>query len=297
MIHSLETNLLHVEINERGAELSSIFSKNTKTEYLWQGNPAIWGQRAPVLFPIVGRLKDGKYSYSGKTYEMPPHGFVSSAPFATTGVTDNSIVFTYEDTKETRAMYPFSFTLRVIFTLKWNVLETIYQVINKTNGPMYFSCGSHEGYRCPWIDGENFNDYYLEFDHDNTYSSLTVSENGLMTEPNYPVLENEKRLNLDYGLFDKDSLVFADIPSGKVILGSAKNQSKIEISYDDAPNLVLWTQKDAPYICIEPWHGLPDYEDSDGELTNKKGIITLEKGGVYSRIHQISIYEPRSTEG
>jgi galactose mutarotase-like enzyme len=236
MIHSIQSDLLYVEINDQGAELHSLFSKKTKTEYLWQGNPNIWNRRAPVLFPIVGRLKDGKYSYNGKTYKMPPHGFVSNASFTTTGTRDSSLILSYEDSRQTHSIYPFAFDFRVIFTLQWNILETIYEVSNKTNGPMYFSFGSHEGYRCPRLDGETFEDYFLEFDHDSTYTCYTVSPNGLLTEPVYPAIKDGRRLPLHYGLFENDSLVFTDIQSGKVALGSQKSSARLEIEYGDAPN-------------------------------------------------------------
>jgi len=291
MIHSLQSDILYAEINEKGAELSRLCSKKTNTEYLWHGDPKIWAQQAPVLFPIVGRLKDGKYSYAGKSYQMPPHGFASSAPFSVERTVDNSLIFSYSDTKETRAIYPFAFTFNVIFTLKWNVIETIYEVENKSAGPMYFSFGSHEAYSCPRFEGERFDDYYLEFDYDNTYQSHMVSPNGLLTNEAYPVIESGRKIPLSYDLFKNDSLVFVDIPSGKIALGSNKSAHRVEIEYDDAPNLVLWTKPGAPYICIEPWHGLPDFEDSDGQLTNKQGIISLEKGTAFSWRHTVSIYE------
>jgi len=289
MIHSIESDLLSVQINQKGAELHSIFSKKTSTEYLWQGDPAIWSQRAPVLFPIVGRLKDGKYIYNEKTYKMPPHGFVAEAPFATIGPQGNTIAFVYENTAEIQKIYPFEFSLKVAFTLIGNMLETTYQVTNKTDGPIYFSFGSHEGYRCPRSEGETFEDYYLEFDCDADYSSHTVSPNGLLTEPIYPVIENQRILPLRYDLFDNDSLVFANVPSKRVVLASKKSSARVEVSYGDCPNLVLWTQAGAPYICIEPWYGLPDFENSDGQFMNKPGIVSLEKGGLFSWKHTIKI--------
>ena len=291
MIHSIQSDLLTAEINDKGAELYSIFSKKTKEEYLWQGDPAVWGQRAPVLFPIVGRLKDGKYSYDGKDYIMSIHGFVLDAPFTTLGAKENSIILTYEDTPETREIYPFSFTFRVIFTLQGNALEVVYQVINKTDGPMYFSCGSHEGYRCPRNEGETFEDYYLEFEKEAVYSSLLPSPNVLLTKSNYPILENKKILPLNYELFKHDSIVLANIPSNRVALCSRKSTARIEIAYEDCPHLGLWTRTGASYICIEPWYGLPDFEDTDGQLVNKPGIISLEKSDVFSWKHTITVFD------
>ena len=291
MIHSIQSGTLYIDIDDQGAELKSLYSKKTNTEYLWQGNAAIWERQAPVLFPIVGRLKNNQYTYGDKTYEMPPHGFVFDAPFSAEVIGENGIAFIYEDTKETRAIYPFSFTLQVIFVVNWNKLEVVYQVINRTNGPMYFSFGSHEGYCCPRADGEAFSDYYLEFDHDADYTSLTVSPDGLLIKEPIQITQNERRLPLSYDLFDDSSLVFADIPSGKVVLGSTKTPAKIEINYESAPNLVVWSQTDAPYVCKEPWHGLPDFEDASGDLTKKPGIIQIEKGGTYNWRHTITVYE------
>ena len=156
---------------------------------------------------------------------------------------------------------------------------------------MYFSFGSHEGYWCPRLENETFEDYYLEFDHDNTYSSIIMSERNLVSDETGPIIENGRRLDLSYDLFKNDSLLFADIPSGKVTLGSRKSLPKVEIAYDDAPNLVIWTRPGAPFICIEPWYGMPDTEDTNGDLTKKRGIISLEKDGVFSWKHHISIYE------
>lgn len=289
MIHNLQSNSLYVEVNGKGAELHSLFCTKTKTEYLWQGDPSIWGKRAPVLFPIVGRLKDGQYSYNGVTYQMPSHGFASTADFVVEESQQNCLTLSTQDNGSTLAMYPFRFSFKVSFLLNDNALDVVYTVVNKTDGPMYFSFGAHEGYRCPRNQGEVFEDYYLEFDRDATYSSHTVSPNGLVTGPVYPVIENGRRLPLSYRRFDNDSLVFMDIPSKKVTLCSHKSPSRLEIEYNDSPNLVLWTKDGASYICIEPWNGMADFEDSDGHFINKPGIINLQKGGVYSCKHTIRV--------
>jgi len=291
MIHSLQSEFLHVEVNSKGAELNSLFSTKTKTEYLWQGDPSVWGKRAPVLFPIVGRLKDGQYTYNGITYAMPAHGFASSADFIVEEATHNSLTLSIEDTAATMAMYPFRFNFKVIFTLNENALDVVYMVTNKTDGPIYFSFGSHEGYRCPRHEGEVFEDYYLEFDRDAAYASHIVSPEGLITRSVYPVIENGRRLPLSYKYFDNDSLVFMDIVSKKIALCSHKSPSRLEIEYSGAPNLVVWTKNGAPYVCIEPWSGMGDFENADGQLVNKQGIVSLEKGGIYSCKHTISIYE------
>ena len=292
MNHILESDLLYVEINPHGAELSRLYSKRTDREYLWQGDPNIWDRQAPVLFPIVGRLKNGTYTYNDKEYSLPCHGFAPDVIFETIGPRNDTIKFTYSDNKETRAVYPFAFNLEVTFTLRWSQVDITYQVTNKTNGPMYFSCGSHEGYICPRLEDETFEDYFLEFDNEATYESCTVTPEGLLAEPFYIVVENGRTLPLDYRMFENGtSLVFINIPTGKVSLGSRKSKERVIVSYGDAPNLVVWSMPGAPYICIEPWWGLPDFEDSDGQLVNKPGIINLEKGEVFNWTHTVNIYE------
>ena len=293
MKHSIHSDILTVVINEKGAELNSIKSNKSQKEYLWQGNPDVWDQQAPILFPIVGRLKDGKYTYDGKSYKLPIHGFAADSLFTTDGADENgnSIIFTLKSSTETLKIYPFDFIFRVIFKLNQNTLETTYQVENKSDGPMYFSCGSHEGYNVPWNQGESFDDYYLEFEKDADYQSLLVSENGLLLDSTFEVVKGW-HLPLSYELFkDNDSLAFAKVPSSRVTLGSNKNSTKIIVDYKNTPNLVLWTRQNAAYLCIEPWDGLPDYEATDGDFSKKPGNVCLQKGETYNMTHSIIIEE------
>ena len=286
MNHTIQSDQLIATISENGAELISLISKKTKKEYIWQANPQFWDEHAPILFPIVGRLKDGKYTYQGKEYQLPIHGFASTSLFTTEGAKGDSITFTLKSSADTLLVYPFEFVFNVIFKLNGSTLETVYQVENKTDGCMYFSCGSHEGFAVSCLD-----DYYLEFDMDDSYKSAYVSEAGLLMDSSFDVL-NGRRLPLSFELFrENDSLAFINIPSKKVTLASTKDDAKVIVEYENAPNLVLWTREDAPYLCIEPWDGLPDYETTDGDIANKAGMIRLEKDANYSLQHNITIKE------
>ena len=298
-IHSLQSDLLHVEINEVGAALHRLYSKKTSTEFIEEQH------YAPVLFPVVGQLKDGKYSYNGKSYQMPNNGFAANRTFAVSNPLyyQNCLVFTLEDSKETRAMYPFSFALQVVFIVNWNRLEIAYQVINETKGPMYFSCGSLEGYTCPRLDNEGLEDYFIEFDNEHDYEVHTHAPGGLLTTTTHPVIENGKVLPLNYKLFENGSLVFIDIPSGNTVLGSHKSKTRVDLSYDPAPDLTICAKKDDPVVCIGPSWGMSDFEnsstvnedssnlESNDDLTTKPGIILLEKDGVFTWKRFITIYE------
>jgi len=291
MMYRIESNILRADINPVGAELSGLYSKKTGKEYLWQGDPAWWTGRAPILFPIVCSMKDSSYIYNGKTYNMPKHGFVRHAAFTVKPFTASKIVFEYSDNKETRKAYPFAFLFQVIFEVVGNTLSTTYTVENRNSYPMYFSVGAHEAYRCPWEDGETFEDYYLEFDKDATYITETVNDAGLIKGDTYPVIENGRVLPLTHELFVNDALIFKTVPSSKVRLKSKKSPTVIEVDYQDAPQLGIWTKVGAPYICIEPWYGLPDDVGHDGRIENKFGMVKLDAGGGFVWEHTIAVRE------
>ena len=291
MLHTIKSETLRADINPIGAELSSLYSQKTGKEYLWQGDPTWWAGRAPVLFPILCAMKDDTYIYNGKTYNMPKHGFVRQAAFNTTGAEGAKIVFEYTDNEETRGLYPFAFLFQVIFELSGNTLITTYRTENHNNCPMYFSFGSHEAYRCPREEGESFSDYYLEFDKDGTYISEKANDAGLLSGETFTVIENGRIIPLTPELFACDTLVFKNVQSSKIFLKSRKSPEVVEVDYQDAPYLGIWTKIGAPYVCIEPWYGLPDENCHDGRIENKLGIITVPANGSFEWTHTITVHE------
>ena len=281
-----------VQLNPKGAELSSFFSTKTETEYIWQGDAKWWANRAPILFPFLCSIKEGKYIYDGKEYNMTKHGFVRYADFDVAFSDDKKVIFEYRDNDETLKMYPFKFLLQIIFELEGNKLDITYKVKNFNDYPMYFSIGAHEAYRCPRNENdETFEDYYIELENKGTYVSETVNGSGLITGETYPVIENGQIIPLKYSWFDKDTLMFKDVPSGKVFLKSKKSNTIVEVDYQNAPYLAIWTKKGAPYVCIEPWFGMPDEEKHDGNIKNKLGVVELNANSQFSWTHSISIFE------
>lgn len=291
MNETISNEYLRVTVRPKGAELQSIVSQKSGVEYLWQGDPAYWEGRAPVLFPIVGRLAGMKYRYRGREYEMSIHGFAKDSDFVYSREGEDAIRFTLADSEETRKLYPFSFQFEVAFRLEQSTLIVDYIVKNRTDGEMLFSMGAHEGYRCPREEGECFEDYELVFSETDDYRTMLVNvENGLMTGETSPVFEGTT-LGLTHKLFENDALVFGNIKSKMVRLQSRKSKAAIEVTYEGADNLGIWTRVGAPYVCIEPWCGMPDYVGSAGELTQKQGIIRLENEGECTFTHQIKVVE------
>ena len=289
MTYTIQSDILRVGISPMGAELSSIYSKQSNKEYLWQGGPAWWAGRAPILFPIVCSLKDDFYTYGGKAYNMKRHGFARHAEFAVASVSDSQAVFEYSDNEETREIYPFAFLLRVTYDLTDNALAVSYNVENRDNAPMHFSIGSHEAYNCPQSHNESFDDYYLEFEKDGTYISETLTDAGLLSGATYEVIKNSRIIPLKHDLFTNDALIFKNIPNQKVKLKSRKSATVIEVDCMGAPHLGIWTKVGAPFICIEPWFGLPDNIGHNGRIEDKPSIITLEAKQSFAWTHIITI--------
>ena len=256
-----------------GAEIQSVKSP-CGTEFIWNGNPDIWGKRTPILFPICGRLKDGTYTYNGKKYEMTGHGFALRKLFDIKSVSDSSAVFSLKADAETRECYPFEFEFEVSYTLIDNSLKIDYKAINLSDTePMYFSCGSHEGYACP----EGIEEYTLVFDKEVNLNPHPPC--GTIVEAyTVPLANNVKELKLKDEFFKVDALVFEHLCVNKVSLVHNNSSKKIIVEFPGHDYLLFWTKYKAPYLCIEPWAGFPDTPESDGLFVNKKGINRVEGG-------------------
>jgi len=294
MIHTIETNNLVVEVSEKGAELQSIRSKKDGTEYLWQGTHPYWPGRAPILFPIVCSIKNSRYTYAGTTYEMPQHGFARHSIFELAERTPYSLKFELTSSAATKKSYPFDFKLLVEYILNGDSLAINYKVENKGNSAMLFNIGAHEAYNCPVFKDETFEDYYLEFEPlDGKLTATSITEKGLLTNSHYEIEAENNCLNLDYELIRKNgTLIFENINSKKITIKSNKSDTCIEVAYD-APHVGVWTQHEngrPPFVCIEPWHGLPDEDTSTGVLEDKKGILRLEAGAAQLFSHTITVH-------
>ena len=262
-----------MQINSFGAEVISV-KDNNLVEFIWQGDKVVWARHAPVLFPIVGKLKNDRFIVENKNYELPQHGFARDMNFETVVENNNSCAFRLSSGIETYSKFPFDFIFEIKYALTDNILTTFYTVKNPSEKQIYFSLGAHPGFNCPLLTNETFEDYYLEFE----MGTLKTTElyNGLLK-----VLKNElslpnKTLALSSSLFDNDALVFEDNQIHSVNLCSNKSAYKIEMECRDWPYFGIWTKKgQSRFICLEPWFGAADSIDTDRQFANKKGILTL----------------------
>ncbi len=271
MFYKIENDLYTAEINEMGAELHSFKSKADGTEYVWYGKTEIWYGQAPVLFPVVGQVKNDTFTYKGKAYTMPKHGLARKLPFTVKEQQADKIVFSLKSDENTLAKYPFEFELLVSYALEGNKLVAGHTVINLTDGEMYFSLGAHPGFNCEVGDT-------IEFEQAETVATERIDHENLIIDNTWPLLNNEKAFTVTKEIFEPDALILHGLKSKKLTLKSKNLGRALEFTFGDAPFLGIWAKPGAPYVCLEPWYGVNDSHADYGEISNKRAIQRLEKG-------------------
>jgi len=290
MMIQLENNHVSIAVNPKGAELQSIFCKDTQLEYLWSGDAAFWGKKSPVLFPIVGGLKNNTYKHNGTAYQLGRHGFARDMAFTLTAKEKDSISFTLNANDATLQQYPFLFRFAITYSLNKNVLTCTYQITNIDLQPLFFSVGAHPAFKVPLADGTVFEDYYLLFDAEETAGKWPLTADGLIETTPIPFFDNTNRIELTKPLFYGDALVFKGLQSNSISLRSNQTNHGFTFSYNEFPFMGIWSAKNADFVCIEPWCGIADSVDADGELRKKEGMHLLTPGEVMSRSWSVTLY-------
>jgi len=286
----LENEVLKVEVALKGAELQSIVNTVTGIEYLWNGDPAFWAKRSPVLFPIVGSLKNNTYIFQGKSYQLPRHGFARDMEFQLEKQSRKEITLLLQSNEETKKNYPFDFEFRIRYQLLGEELSTEYMITNTGTGILYFSVGGHPAFRLPLDSNTQFSDYYLRFEESENLQRWPISKDGLIQSQPVPVLNDSNRLNLQKSLFYQDALVFKYPASSEISLISGKTAHGILFQMGEFPFLGIWSAKDADFICLEPWCGIADSVESDQYLEHKEGIEKSAPGKVFSRQWRVKVF-------
>lgn len=282
MNYHIKNKLFDITISSRGGELQSVRDKNG-TEYLWQGDTAYWGDRAPNLFPYIGRLTQGKLKVDNQVYAMNIHGFIGTTELQIESFREKRMVLRLDANEETQQQYPYNFTYRVCYELKERTLLITYQVDNHGDKDMYFGIGGHPGFCVPLEEELRFEDYFLEFTEPCNPIRIGFSEecflNGEDTE--YP-LENRALIRLKHSLFDEDAIVLRGM-SKEVALKSNQGKKSVKVSYPDMKYLGIWhwPKTEAPYICIEPWSSLPSRHGIIENLETQPSLIPLAAGKKY----------------
>ena len=289
-MYELSNDQLSIVISSKGAELQSILGKNTGIEYLWSGNPAFWGKKSPVLFPIVGGLKNNRYSFKGKEYSMGRHGFARDRVFTMSKQTDDGVTFSLKSDDETRVIYPFDFIFSINYQLMGNQVKISYQIENIGEEDMFCSVGAHPAFAVPLMTDTSFEDYYLQFEQKENAPIWPLSNEGLLlTEPN-DFFQQEDQIALRKSLFYGDALVFKTLQSKSISILSNKHDHGISVTYENFPFMGIWSAKDADFVCIEPWCGIADTVTSHGDLTKKEGIHQVSPKKMMNRSWTIEVF-------
>ncbi len=278
MMHQLQSTTLEVGVKSQGAELCSMKGVASGVEYLWQADPAEWGRHAPILFPIVGKLKNDSFLYKGQAYNLPQHGFARDQAFKIMTADSSCLMLELNSNPALKSIYPFDFTLNVKYELIESRLTITYLVKNTGKDQLLYSVGAHPAFRLPIHSGAKRSDYEIIF-NENEHAAVHLIEAGLLSGKTEPLALQNKRLKISDDLFDKDALVFKHLSSKKLSLARIGETPFLNFHFD-APYFGIWSKsRKAEFVCLEPWQGIADSSDHSQELTEKEGIILLAPGG------------------
>lgn len=268
-MHTLENDFLKIEVSDFGAELRSVYDKKLMKERMWSGNPDIWGRVSPVLFPIVGKVKDGHYTYEGNKYELSQHGFLRDQKFELKSSAKDRLIFKFSSDETMLKFYPFKHEVNIEYRLRGSSVQILWTVKNRDNGQMFYSIGAHPGFS---LD-EN-KDYEFIFPKESKSHRYKLSE-GLLGSSEAISLET---MDVTMELFDEDAIIYDDVSS--IVLRAKDDSESLKMNFKGFPYLGLWSVYDKngklPFVCIEPWHGIVDESDSNHEFTKKLGMRSLD---------------------
>lgn len=280
MIFEWKNSRFSAKVDSLGAQLVSLKGADG-FEYLWTGDPNYWTSQAPVLFPIVGALRNGKATIGGEWFEMGQHGFARRREFSLAEQSAETISLRLSADEETKKLYPFSFSLTVSYTLTETGYITAFSVENTGEEPLPFAVGGHPGFNVPVDEAAAFEDYTIRFEKPESQRCPGIVEGQGLIDPGASAftLENSGEIPLRHQLFYHDALIFEGLRSKKVQVVNKSTGKGVEMDFSQFPMLGIWSAKnDGPYVCLEPWTGCATRTDEGDEFEKKKGMTFLPPG-------------------
>lgn len=284
MEFTIENNFLCVRVQSRGAELCSVVKKETGEEMLWQADPAVWNRHAPILFPYCGRLKGGAFTHNGVSYEGGQHGFARDMEHALVEQSGDSVTLCLEANVLTMEKFPFAFKLFSTFRLEGVTVHHDIRVENDGGEVMPFAFGYHPAFLCPFDAAHKAEDYVLRFDTPQTPTVIETGEDdGLVTGATRVYFESETDIPLHDGMFVHDSTCFSRLTAGSLSIVEKETGRRVSVGIEGYPYVLMWSAKGpVRYVCIEPWHGLPDARTASGIWEEKPDTVRLAPGESWS---------------
>ncbi|MDD2534913.1 MAG: aldose 1-epimerase family protein, partial [Eubacteriales bacterium] len=278
----LKNHLMSVKINSTGAEAVEIRRLDLDCSYLWGGDAAYWGSHSPVLFPMVCAAMNGEIKVDNQHYAMMNHGYARKTEFELFEQSETTAAYRLQANEKSLAMYPFKFQLTLHYSLVENSLKIDYFVKNIDEKAIYFQIGTHPGFNCPLEKDRAFEDYYLEFSQPEILERHYMNTaNVLIADKTTLIGEHVSQLPMTRSLFADGALVFPEVKSNRIVLKSDLSPRAVAVTYQNMNQLGIWQAKDAPFVCIEPWHGLADVDGYTGEFKDREAVIQLAQGETF----------------
>lgn len=289
MIVSIKNEHLAVDFSTKGAELQRIVGTDSGVNYMWNGDAKFWGKFSPILFPIVGALKDNSYQYQGENYHLSRHGFARDMEFEYQKNGNSEISFSLKHTDETLKVYPFEFELTLKYRLHGASLACTYQVFNPSTQTIIFSIGGHPAFAAPLNSEGVYIDYYLQFNNDDELTYHHIVDN-LVSDETTTIQLEDKKLPLKHELFYEDALVFKGLKSDSIRLLNNKNYTGLNFHFEGFPYFGIWAAVDANFVCLEPWCGIADGLNHNQQLEEKEGMEKLAAGETWERSWEVCCF-------
>lgn len=288
-LFQISNDKITIQIDSMGAELKSLKDVASGREYMWNADPKYWKRTSPVLFPLVGGLRNGVYRVEGREYTMGQHGFARDMEFKLKSQVAHEIWFTLESDGETLDKYPYPFQLELGYELSEQTVIVKWRVKNPAKERMYFAIGGHPAFLCPIEDGTKQTDYKIRFDAGEQVISSCL-ENGLIIDKGITYALQDGILPVTEHLFDGDALVIEHDQAHRVSLVKPDGNDYLTVEFD-APLFGIWSppQKQAPFICIEPWYGRCDRAGYEGEWKDREWVQTLEAGETFEADYRVTV--------
>jgi galactose mutarotase-like enzyme len=274
-MHKIENDHILIAVRDQGAELTSLFDKKNNIEHLWQADPKFWGWHAPTLFPVVGRCLNDQIEIAGQKYPMEKHGFARHMDFRLVDQHADMLHFVLSASDKTLAIYPYLFDFHIFYEIKQNYLIQTFEIENTGNETMYFQLGGHPAFAVPFLLGEVYEDYFIEFEKDTVLDRENINTDGYFDTSISHVINGSNKLPLESDMFYRDAIILKEMNSRKVTIKSTKNPRQLSVEFPSFNYLGLWAKVNAPYVCIEPWLGCADTVGRPVPFKDKEGILSL----------------------
>jgi galactose mutarotase-like enzyme len=277
---TIASETIRATLTPQGAEMVGLATDGRELQ--WDGDPAVWSGRAPLLFPIVGAHAGGRYRLGEKTYALPRHGFARHSLFQVLERDGRRAVFRLAASEATRAVYPFDFVLDVTYAVDGPALAITADIRNHGKGPMPASFGFHPAFRWPLPYGEARADHRIRFWNDEPAPIRRLDGDGCLLPQTFPTPVEGRELRLRDELFTDDALIF-DRPVSRRVVYGAPGAPAIAVSFRDMRHLGIWSKGGgAGFVCIEPWQGFADPVGFTGTLFEKPGVVVIEPGEAHA---------------